>query len=315
MALGSAQRDLRARMTDVVLREIDQGVALLTLNRPDRLNAWTNEMHRAVLRSARRLRRARRRAGDRRDRRGEGASAPARTWATSRRSAAATSTTRRTGPTRGRTSTRGRSRSRSSRRSTGACAGLGLVHALMCDLRFAAADAKFTTAFARRGLVAEHGISWLLPRLVGPSRALDLLHVGARRARRGGRRAWASSNRVVRARAGASTRRSAYAARPRGELLADEHGGDEAPDLGGARAVRRRRARRRELAHARVLRPPGLRRGRAELRRAPPAAVRAVRRLTPQRPAVIPSRRGSSATARVTGSVAAAALLGGLARA
>jgi enoyl-CoA hydratase/carnithine racemase len=60
----------------------------------------------------------------------------------------------------------------------GACAGLGLVHALMCDLRFAARTAKFTTAFARRGLVAEHGISWMLPRLVGPARALDLLLSG-----------------------------------------------------------------------------------------------------------------------------------------
>src|SRR5206468_10860904 len=57
----------------------------------------------------------------------------------------------------------------------GPCAGLGLVHALMCDLRFAAAEAKITTAFSRRGLIAEHGISWILPRVVGPSRALDLL--------------------------------------------------------------------------------------------------------------------------------------------
>src|ERR1043165_4024647 len=60
----------------------------------------------------------------------------------------------------------------------GACAGLGLVQALMCDLRFAAAGAKFTTAFVRRGLVAEHGSSWILPRLVGPARALDLLLSG-----------------------------------------------------------------------------------------------------------------------------------------
>lgn len=60
----------------------------------------------------------------------------------------------------------------------GACAGIGLVQALMCDLRFAAAGAKFTTAFARRGLVAEHGISWVLPRLVGPARALDVLLSG-----------------------------------------------------------------------------------------------------------------------------------------
>ena len=57
----------------------------------------------------------------------------------------------------------------------GACAGLGLVYALYCDQRFAAAGAQFTTAFARRGLIAEHGISHTLPRLVGLSRALDLL--------------------------------------------------------------------------------------------------------------------------------------------
>jgi enoyl-CoA hydratase/carnithine racemase len=60
----------------------------------------------------------------------------------------------------------------------GACAGLGLVHAVMCDLRFVSTEAKLTTAFARRGLVAEHGISWMLPRLIGPARALDLLLSG-----------------------------------------------------------------------------------------------------------------------------------------
>lgn len=60
----------------------------------------------------------------------------------------------------------------------GSCAGLGLVHTLMADLRFAAAGAKFTTAFSRRGLVAEHGSSWLLPRLVGQSNAMDLLFSG-----------------------------------------------------------------------------------------------------------------------------------------
>ena len=45
----------------------------------------------------------------------------------------------------------------------------------MCDIRFASAEAKFTTAFSRRGLIAEHGISWILPRLVGRATALDLL--------------------------------------------------------------------------------------------------------------------------------------------
>ena len=60
----------------------------------------------------------------------------------------------------------------------GACAGLGFVHAMMADIRFAAAGAKFTTAFSQRGLVAEHGVSWVLPRVVGPSVALDLLMSG-----------------------------------------------------------------------------------------------------------------------------------------
>ena len=57
----------------------------------------------------------------------------------------------------------------------GGCAGVSLVHALCCDVRFAAGGARMTTAFARRGLIAEYGISWLLPRLVGQSKALDLL--------------------------------------------------------------------------------------------------------------------------------------------
>jgi len=57
----------------------------------------------------------------------------------------------------------------------GPAAGLGLVIALYCDVRIAAEGAVFTTSFSRRGLIAEHGISWLLPRLVGPTNALDLL--------------------------------------------------------------------------------------------------------------------------------------------
>jgi len=57
----------------------------------------------------------------------------------------------------------------------GAAAGLGLVQALMCDIRFASDTAKFTCAFSKRGLIAEYGISWVLPRLVGQANALDLL--------------------------------------------------------------------------------------------------------------------------------------------
>jgi enoyl-CoA hydratase/carnithine racemase len=164
---------------DVVLFENRDGVALLTLNRPDRLNAWTGEMERryfdlldqcaadpgitvVVVTGAGRgfcagadmdmLQ------GIGSDRSGDSvrtASAPARPqWHTTTIPKPVIAAI------------------------NGACAGIGLVQALMADIRFAAAGAKFTTAFARRGLVAEHGISWVLPRLVGPARALDLLMSG-----------------------------------------------------------------------------------------------------------------------------------------
>ncbi|MAF46636.1 MAG: enoyl-CoA hydratase [Rhodospirillaceae bacterium] len=57
----------------------------------------------------------------------------------------------------------------------GAAVGAGLLLALHCDLRFAAQGAKLSTAFAKRGLVAEYAMAWLLPRLIGPAKALDLL--------------------------------------------------------------------------------------------------------------------------------------------
>jgi enoyl-CoA hydratase/carnithine racemase len=60
----------------------------------------------------------------------------------------------------------------------GACAGMGLTLAMVCDVRFAAEGAKFTTSFARRGLIAEYGISWILPRVVGWGAAMDLLLSG-----------------------------------------------------------------------------------------------------------------------------------------
>ena len=53
--------------------------------------------------------------------------------------------------------------------------GLGLVIALYCDIRLASEAARFGTAFSRRGLIAEYGMAWMLPRLVGHANALDLL--------------------------------------------------------------------------------------------------------------------------------------------
>jgi enoyl-CoA hydratase/carnithine racemase len=57
----------------------------------------------------------------------------------------------------------------------GPVAGMALPISLCCDMRFASDRASFLTAFSRRGLIAEWGIAWLLPRLVGPAHALDLL--------------------------------------------------------------------------------------------------------------------------------------------
>lgn len=62
----------------------------------------------------------------------------------------------------------------------GACAGLGFSVATFCDLRFIDRSAKLTTSFAQRGLIAEHGTSWMLPRLIGPANALDLFWTSKR---------------------------------------------------------------------------------------------------------------------------------------
>ena len=57
----------------------------------------------------------------------------------------------------------------------GPCVGMALPVVCFCDLRFTAEDAFFMTAFAQRGLIAEWGSSWILPRLVGNGNALDML--------------------------------------------------------------------------------------------------------------------------------------------
>jgi enoyl-CoA hydratase/carnithine racemase len=60
----------------------------------------------------------------------------------------------------------------------GAAAGIGFALAISCDLRFCAETSVLTTSFAKLGLVAEHGVAWILPQLVGRAHALDLLLSG-----------------------------------------------------------------------------------------------------------------------------------------
>jgi enoyl-CoA hydratase/carnithine racemase len=178
--VGSSQEEVRA-VTDaaedesrtVLLEVADDGVATLTLNRPHRHNAWNPVLERrfyqllddaghddrvraVVLTGAGRSfcpgvdsQRLDGLAGSALDLTGR--TSPAFTCAFRKPLIAAVN---------------------------GACAGLGLVQALMCDVRFAARGAKFATSFSRRGLAGEYGVTWLLPRLIGTERAMDLLISG-----------------------------------------------------------------------------------------------------------------------------------------
>lgn len=158
--------------TDLVLSERRGGVLVLTLNRPDRLNAWTDALEdryfallddaeadpdiRAVVVTG---------AG-----RGFCAGADMDDLQEVEETGGEDKVTRR----------RPRQRPLLFRKPliaaiNGAAAGLGLVEALYCDIRFATPKAKFTAAFSRRGLIAEYGVAWLLPRLIGHSRSLDVL--------------------------------------------------------------------------------------------------------------------------------------------
>ncbi len=164
---------------DVVLSERrDPGIALLTLNRPDRLNAWNGEL------AARYFTLLDEAAADP-DVKVIVVTGAGRGWC----AGADMDTLQGIGAASGSEGAEAAAGGRPQYHTTlipkpviaainGACAGIGLVQALMCDLRFASAGAKFTTAFSRRGLIAEYGISWILPRLIGTSRALDLLLSG-----------------------------------------------------------------------------------------------------------------------------------------
>ena len=185
-------------MSEVVLKEVhDDGVAVLTLNRPDRLNAWTGELEQQYFSALRECTASEQVRVIVVTGAGRGFCAGADMQSLQDIGAAVSGT----GGDNGATSENGgaagadadahaAAREQTPQAFTlnvpkpviaainGPCAGIGLVLALMCDIRFVAENAKLTTAFARRGLVAEHGISWILPRLVGPARALDLLLSG-----------------------------------------------------------------------------------------------------------------------------------------
>jgi enoyl-CoA hydratase/carnithine racemase len=161
-------------MAELVLSSVDQGVLTLTFNRPDKLNAWTGAMGRRYF-----------------DLLDEAAKDPAIravvvTGAGKGFCAGAdfsTLTALRTGDYDETPDPRPNTHPTTIPKPivaavNGACAGLGMVHALVCDVVYTAAEAKWTTAFSRRGLIAEYGLSWVLPRVMGQQRAMDILLSG-----------------------------------------------------------------------------------------------------------------------------------------
>jgi enoyl-CoA hydratase/carnithine racemase len=164
---------IAAPTTDTVLAERRGSVQVLTLNRPDRLNAWTEELERryfALLDAAE----------DDPEVRAIVVTGAGRGFC----AGADMDDLQQAGTADLDAALKQRERPRTFPMTVrkpliaainGAAAGLGLVEALYCDLRFCAPEAKLTTAFSRRGLIAEYGMAWILPRLVGPSTALDLL--------------------------------------------------------------------------------------------------------------------------------------------
>jgi enoyl-CoA hydratase/carnithine racemase len=166
--------DNEVAVEEVVLYEVEEGVATVTLNRPDSLNAWTPELGRLYF-----------------DRLEEADADPevraVIVTGAGRGFCAGADFDHLQGVAESGADVEPDRRPQSFPRTmrkpviaaiNGPCAGLGFVMAMMCDIRFAARGAKLTTAFARRGLVAEYGLAWVLPRLAGTSTALDLLLSG-----------------------------------------------------------------------------------------------------------------------------------------
>lgn len=168
----SPELELNRGLAHVVVYEVSESVATITFNRPDRLNAWTptmSERYGALLADAAAdpsvraivvtgAGRAFCAGADMDILRGQGGGSAVvgsdpHNFATQALQVPKPVIAAINGP----------------------CAGYGLVLALACDLRFISEDAKVTTAFARRGLIAEYGSAWLLGRILGPGRALDLL--------------------------------------------------------------------------------------------------------------------------------------------
>ncbi len=180
-------------MYDEILYEVDDPVAVITLNRPEALNAWTDAMGGEITDAMQRAAADKSVVGIVVTGAGRAFCAGADMNLLSGIAAGGDGGGVAAAPERC-TAARGRARPPNSDGDfagrfpylmtidkpiiaavNGAVAGMAYPFALCCDLRVVTPDALFLTAFAQRGLIAEWGLSWVLPRLVGPAVALDLL--------------------------------------------------------------------------------------------------------------------------------------------
>lgn len=166
-------------MPDNVTSELADGVLTVTLNRPERLNAWTYEMGDAYFELL--------------DRAEDDTAVRAVILTGAGRAFCAgldfdaLGAASQGGPLQEPAAGRRMTHAQGFRKPligavNGPCVGFGLVQALACDVMFAAESAYFVTAFSQRGLNAEYGTSWLLPRIIGQTRAAEWLFSGRRMA-------------------------------------------------------------------------------------------------------------------------------------
>ncbi|MCB0990688.1 MAG: enoyl-CoA hydratase-related protein [Acidimicrobiales bacterium] len=174
-------------MYDEILYEVDDPVATITLNRPEALNAWTGTIEREVADALQRAANDKSVVGIVVTGAGKGfcAGADMNTLQNLSSRDAAEAGAEASDPVRSEDTEPGDFDGRFPKMMmvpkpiiaavNGAVAGMAYPFALSCDLRVGTPNSLFVTAFAQRGLIAEWGLSWLLPKLVGPSVALDLL--------------------------------------------------------------------------------------------------------------------------------------------
>ncbi len=158
---------------DDVLWRVADGVATITLNRPERMNAWTWPMHSTFFELVDR-------ADDDPEVRAVVITGSGRGFCPGMDMEFLAETSKAAGEVVARRplTDLGALRKPVVAAINGACAGIGLVVALLSDVRFVASGVRMTTSFTRRGLPAEFGAAWLLPRLVGVGNAMDLLLSG-----------------------------------------------------------------------------------------------------------------------------------------